>query len=93
MVAVSRSSVLERRLVLARSLHRKRPSTQQCALDLRVAIDACRSSLLALDPKVAMLGNASGQLRELHDRLRACSTRLDHALVEVAACLPRDGYR
>src|SRR5260221_5751942 len=47
-MSAARSIVLERRLVLARSLHagRARSPTQQRAMDLRVAIDACRSSLV-----------------------------------------------
>jgi len=84
MVSVSSSNVHERRLALARSLHRKRSRTQQTAVELRVAIDTCRSSLRAVESRVGALAPADRDLRELQDRLHACATRLDHALVELA---------
>jgi len=74
----------ERRLALARSLHRKRSSTQQRALELRAAIDTCRSSLRTVDSRLGALAPSSGDLRDLQDRLHACATRLDHALVKLA---------
>jgi hypothetical protein len=84
MMSVSRSNVHERRLALARSLHRKRSVTQERALDLRVAIDACRSSLRAIDSRVGALTTVDRELRELQDRMHACASRLDHALEELA---------
>lgn len=74
----------ERRLALARSLHRKRSNTQQRALELRVAIDTCRSSLRTLDSRVGALAPTSGDVRALQDRLHACATHLEHALVNLA---------